>query len=83
MGNAAEKHVTQPVERQYYDTKAAASYLGISPAALRQHVHRGHITPDHLGQRGGGLKSNQFVRTTLDAFMRRAAANDGGEGGAK
>lgn len=84
MGDAAQKldaltdqRPAKPaVERGWYDTEAAAQYLGISPDALRKQVGRKNITPDHRGQRGNGLKSNQFSKATLDAFMRRGSSGE-------
>jgi hypothetical protein len=53
----------------WYDTKQAAAYLGISPAALLMQIHRGHIVPDHVGGRGR-LRGHRFTRETLDRFLR-------------
>lgn len=55
----------------YLDTEQAAAYLGTTVSSLRVAVARGNLTPDHRGQRGGGLKGNRFSRQTLDAFCKR------------
>jgi len=64
---SAQKH--QP--EGYLDTEQAASYLGTTVSSLRTAVARGKLTPDHRGQRGGGMKGNRFSRQTLDAFCKR------------
>ncbi|MEY4515529.1 MAG: hypothetical protein RLZZ450_7651 [Pseudomonadota bacterium] len=54
-------------EPRWYDTKAAAKYLGITPAALQKQVERGHIKPDnrHVGRVSGF----RFRRDTLERFQ--------------
>jgi len=56
-------------ERQWHTTTEAAEYLRISPKALRAHVARGNIKPDHWGGRGR-LRSHRFCTSTLDRFLR-------------
>ncbi len=58
------------VDSQELPTKDAAKELGMSPAALRHHIARGHIVPDTRGGKGG-VKSSKFKRSTIEAFRRR------------
>jgi len=58
----------------YLDTEQAAAYLGTTVSSLRTAVARGKLTPDHRGQRGGGMKGNRFSRQTLDGYCKRATA---------
>lgn len=55
-------------EELWLHTKQAAEFLGITQGALRHHVARGNIVPDHRARRGGGMQSNQFSLATLRAF---------------
>ena len=57
-------------EEKWLSTKDAAEFLGITPGALRHHVMRGSIRPDHRARRGGGMQSNQFSLATLRAFRK-------------
>jgi hypothetical protein len=65
MGDAAEKRDVQ----QFFATPDAASYLGISKAALVKLVQRGRINPDRPAC-AGGLRVHLFSRQTLERFGR-------------
>jgi excisionase family DNA binding protein len=60
--------MSQATESPWLTTAEAASYLKISANALRLHIARGHLKPDHMGGRGR-LKSHRFSRATLDRFV--------------
>lgn len=57
----------------------AAEFLGITADALRKHVGRKHIEPDHRGNRGNGLRGARYSYETLNAFKDRdkRRASDG------
>lgn len=74
MGAAAEKIAPSP-QREWFDIQGASVYTGKKVKTLQKAVERGLLVPDGPTSKTG-LKSNQFRRATLDAYM--SGSDNGG-----